>query len=237
MSIIENAVAFALKIAADDNHGYDQAKRWGPDYDCSSLVITSFKQAGVPLTCTYTGNMRADMLQHGFADITFRINRESGEGLKRGDVLLNNIHHTALYIGDGRIVQASINENGTVTGGQPGDQTGREIATRGYYNYPWDCVLRYVGADSPSAGTRPVRTWTPALLQYKPGRALQVGPDVSAAQALLACRGYELDIDGEYGPASAAAVTNFQKSTGLLADGECGPDTWAELLKIDGGDA
>lgn len=237
MSIIENAVAFALKIAADDNHGYDQAKRWGPDYDCSSLVITSFKQAGVPLTCTYTGNMRADMLQHGFADITFRINRASGEGLKRGDVLLNNIHHTALYIGNGRIVQASINENGAVTGGQPGDQTGREIATRGYYNYPWDCVLRYVGADSPSAGTRPVRTWTPALLQYKPGRALQTGSDVSAAQALLVCRGCALDIDGEYGPASAAAVTNFQKNAGLLADGECGPDTWARLLKIDGGDA
>ncbi len=237
MSIIENAVAFALKIAADDSHGYDQFQRWGPDYDCSSLVITSFKQAGVPLTCTYTGNMRADMLQHGFADITFRIKRESGEGLKRGDVLLNNIHHTALYIGNGRIVQASINENGAVTGGQTGDQTGREIATRGYYNYPWDCVLRYVGADSNSAEAQPARMWTPALLQYKPGRALQVGSDVSAAQALLACRGYELDIDGEYGPASAAAVTSFQKNAGLLADGECGQDTWAQLMKIDGGDA
>lgn len=236
MSIIENAVAFALKIAADDSHGYDQAQRWGPDYDCSSLVITSFKQAGVPLTCTYTGNMRADMLQHGFADVTLLIKRASGEGLKRGDVLLNNIHHTALYIGNGRVVQASINENGAVTGGQTGDQTGREIATRGYYNYPWDCVLRYVGADSASAEAQPARTWTPGLLQYKPGRALQVGPDVSAAQALLACRGYELDIDGEYGPASAAAVTSFQENAGLLADGECGPDTWAELLKIDGGD-
>ena len=27
----------------------------------------------------------------------------------------------------------------------PGDQTGREISVRSYYNYPWDDILRYVG--------------------------------------------------------------------------------------------
>ena len=56
MNIIENAVARAKEIAADDSHGYDQANRWGPDYDCSSLVIDCFKRAGLSLSCTYTGN-------------------------------------------------------------------------------------------------------------------------------------------------------------------------------------
>jgi len=40
---------------------------------------------------------------------------------------------------------------GTAHGGQPGDQTGKEILIRSYRNYPWDCVLRY--KDSGSAAT------------------------------------------------------------------------------------
>lgn len=48
-----------------------------------------------------------------------------------------------MYIGDGQEVEASINEFGGVTGGQPGDQTGWEFTVRSYRNYPWDCVLRY----------------------------------------------------------------------------------------------
>lgn len=143
MDVIESAAAYAQNIAEDDSHGYDQAGRWGPDYDCSSLVISAFRKAGVPLSCTYTGNMRGDMLRCGFEDVTGSVDLNTGAGLERGDVLLNHVHHTSLYIGGGQLVQASINEHGTTTGGQTGDQTGREICTRGYYNYPWDCVLRY----------------------------------------------------------------------------------------------
>ena len=70
--------------------------------------------------------------------------------MRRGDVLLNHVHHTAMYIGNGQLVQASINEKGTATGGQSGDQKqlwGQrgEINIRSYYNYPWNCVLRYTG--------------------------------------------------------------------------------------------
>ena len=65
------------------------------------------------------------------------------ENLKKGDVLLNEKHHTAIYIGDGKLVHASINEKGTISGGKTGDQTGKEICVRSYYDYPWDLVLRY----------------------------------------------------------------------------------------------
>lgn len=150
----EEAAAFAQVFAADDAHGYDQANRWGtPDTDCSALVILAYKTAGVPLTCTYTGNMRPDMLAHGFRDVTGKIDLATGAGLQRGDVLLHEIKHTALYIGDGKIVNASGNEYGKATGGQPGDQTGREIAVVGYYNFPWQYVLRYYGktGDEPPA--------------------------------------------------------------------------------------
>lgn len=151
--VIESAVEWAVGIAEDNSHGYDQDSRWGTDYDCSSLVISAFEQAGVKVKtggATYTGNMRSVFLKYGFSDVTDNINLSNGSGLKRGDVLLNTSHHTALVVTDGgsTIVNASINEKGKTTGGKPGDQTGKEIYTRGYYNYPWNCVLRYTSDDS-----------------------------------------------------------------------------------------
>ncbi len=147
----EKAVTWAIGIANDDSHGYDQgANRWKQDYDCSALVIQAWEQAGAPVRtagATYTGNMKRIFLANGFADVTKSVNLATGAGLQRGDVLLKEAHHTAMSIGSGQIVQASINEKGTTTGGQVGDQTGREIWTRSYYNYTggWDCVLRYTG--------------------------------------------------------------------------------------------
>ena len=96
MGVINNAVTRALEIAADDSHGYDQTSRWAPDYDCSSLVISAYRTAGVPLSCTYTGNMRGDMMRCGFEDVTGSVDLSTGAGLERGDVLLNLVHRAAL---------------------------------------------------------------------------------------------------------------------------------------------
>lgn len=149
--IIEKAVTWALQVAQDPAHGYDQTNRWGPDYDCSSLLISAWQQAGVQVKtagATYTGNMLPAFLRCGFEDITAEVNLSTGAGLQRGDVLLNVQHHTAMCIGSGKIVHASINERGGATGGKTGDQTGREICVRSYYKYSkgWDKVLRYVGS-------------------------------------------------------------------------------------------
>ena len=103
MGVIQNAVSWAIGIANDDSHGYDQNNRWGPDYDCSSLVISAYKHAGVPLTCTYTGDMLSDMLSHGFRSIGLTAEK------RIGDVLLAVAGvHTAIYIWNNQLVQASI---------------------------------------------------------------------------------------------------------------------------------
>ena len=154
MSIIEKAVNWIIGIANDNTHGYDQGSRWSPDYDCSSLVISAWKQAGVNLTCTYTGNMYANMVNKGFSDITSQVNLATGSGLVRGDVLLNVSSHTAMYIGNGQICEATGNESGGIIGGQTGDQTGREICINSYRNYPWNYVLRYVAEDGGSRETQ-----------------------------------------------------------------------------------
>lgn len=234
-TVIQSAVAWARGIAADDAHGYDQTNRWGVDYDCSSFVISAFKAAGVPLECTYTGNMRGDMLRRGFIDVTATVNLSNGAGVAAGDVLLNYTRHTALALGGGRIVQASINERGTVTNGLPGDQTGREICERAYYNYPWDCVLRYGGNDGAAAeetgrGLAPSYWYNLSLPLLKPG---MTDSTVNTVQHLLrAYSCYSGDITGIMDAATVEAVKAYQTAHGLDTDGEVGKNTWSKLLTI-----
>ena len=150
-NVIKKAVEFAVAIANDNSHGYDQIHRWGEeDYDCSGLVIESWEEAGVPVKtkgATYTGNMKKVFLENGFEEVIGKVNVANGDGLAYGDVLLKEGSHVAMYIGNGQIVHASINEKGTVKGGKEGDQTGKEICTRSYYNKPWNSVLRYKEAE------------------------------------------------------------------------------------------
>ena len=130
----------------DVSLGYSQSDRWnirpGGNADCSSLVIHALQEAGFATgSATYTGNLSAQLTARGWQRI-------SANGSPRaGDILLNDVHHVAVYLGNGLVAQASSSEYGTAYG-KPGDQTGRETNIRGYYNYPWNCYLRYVGVQS-----------------------------------------------------------------------------------------
>ena len=233
MNKIGAAVELARCMAADGKHGYDQSHRWGPDYDCSSLLITVWEQVGVPVRAggaTYTGNMREVFLRCGFADVTSEVSLGDGRGLVAGDVLLNHRNHTAMMVDKYNLVQARINELGTVTGGQTGDQNGGEIAVRSYYNFPWDCVLRYKendGEEGKKAEEETVQLRGLPLL-----RRGSRGDAVRAAQYLLLCRGLALPkyrADGDYGKETEDAVKEFQRLKRLEADGECGALTWVAL--------
>ena len=227
MSVIENAIAWALEIAGDASHGYDQTSRWGPDYDCSSFVISAFKKAGLPLTATYTGNMKYDFLRNGFYVV-------ADGSLVRGDVLLHEQNHTALYLGDGMLVQASINEKGTIKGGVSGDQTGREIGVRTYYDYPWDFVLRYgVGVAENAttttvSKTETVNTKIPTILEGNTGSAVLSMQLLLIHKWAISC-GPD-GADGDFGTNTDTALRRFQNQRGLAADGVCGPATWAALI-------
>lgn len=156
-SIIESAIEWAVGIAHDDSHGYDQEDRWGLDYDCSSLVIQAYEQAGCLVKtngATYTGNMEENFVESGFKSMRYT----KGMTLIAGDVLLRT-GHTALYIGEGMIVSAHINELGEVVGGETGDQTGHEIDVSTFSSSGnWTTVLRL-----PVAGTD-----TPDTRNFKP---------------------------------------------------------------------
>lgn len=140
-SVVENAISWAVAIANDNSHGYSQQSRWGPDYDCSSFVITAFKNAGVDTgSATYTGNMRSQFTAHGFRWIPWS-SIGGVSNLQRGDILLNEKTHTEIYLGNNQNVGAHSNRGYP----QTGDQTGTEVSVSGYYYHPWDGVLRYAG--------------------------------------------------------------------------------------------
>jgi N-acetylmuramoyl-L-alanine amidase len=61
-----------------------------------------------------------------------------------------------------------------------------------------------------------------------------VGDDVTELQRHLLEIGYNAGrLDGHFGRITAAALMSFQRDTGLLADGVCGPQTLRALRQID----
>lgn len=143
MANIMKAVSFMINTANDNTHGYDQKHRNGPDYDCSSLVGTALHEAGFNVSpYSWTGNLEAQLRECGFGDCR--------APWLAGDVHLKTNHHVCMSVNSFQIAQASINEKGTTTGGKTGDQTGKEIWIRDYYEYSggWDVHLRYKGQNT-----------------------------------------------------------------------------------------
>jgi len=165
-------------------HGYSQEERWGNssrgackvqceghestflkgDRDCSSAVCDSWQEAliGTPYEgalagATYTGNMRSVFTGSGLFEW-----KPMSFTAQRGDIYLSEANHTAMCVDDGRgsygydaLAEFSINENGGITGGQPGDQTARESYIHGYYDFPWDGILHYNGKADGSQPSKP----------------------------------------------------------------------------------
>lgn len=137
--VVSAYAKWMAEIALDDSHGYDQLYREGEygDYDCSALTIAALQKAGIDTAWAWsTRDMRAALTSTEFEWIP------SLSDLQYGDILLAEGHHAAVYLGDGRLVEAWANEFNGAVGGKPGDQTGEEIRIRSYYDYPWSGILR-----------------------------------------------------------------------------------------------
>lgn len=179
MSKATEAVKLIEQIAADNSHGYQWGGNGPIDFDCSGLINFVWTQVGVPVNKEVrntTRTMRIYYLKHGFSDVTASANLQNGTGLQTGDVLVNTENHTAMYVGSGKIVQARSNLDG-----KQGDSSGQEIRKQAYYNYPWNCVLRF---KEPIPSENPEATTDASQNESKPvtdGEVLVVEAQASAA--------------------------------------------------------
>lgn len=124
--LAEATASFMEKIAIDDSHGYSQPRRGGnPDYDCSSAVFFAVKAAGAPVKggpfTTYT--MGPALTAAGFRHMTWSGDwRNSRTELRRGDIVVNPVAHTEVYVGGGLFAAARHAYPSGIDDGHPGDQ-------------------------------------------------------------------------------------------------------------------
>ena len=89
-------------------------------------------------------------------------------------------------------------------------------------------VTRYQGTMRLSKdGTVGPQTWGALVPVVRFGAK---GAAVTALQGVLNDRGFPVAVDGEFGPATRAAVTAAQTKGCLVQDGSAGPDTWRYLV-------
>ncbi len=146
---VQKMVQRAEEIAADPQYGYSQkppSGRWGPDFDCSSLMYDIADDAGYSVgigrdKVRFTGTMLKDFEKAGFQILPFA--NVGISDLKIGDILLNLALHAEIYVGDGQSIGALSSESGGYIG-ESGDQTDQEIEKHPVITFDkgWDYVLR-----------------------------------------------------------------------------------------------
>ena len=108
--------------------------------------------------------------------------------------------------------------------------TDRDIACKEVRNDAgrkrWQCTRSARPCARDGQGTTVVET--PEYPGYVLRRGAS-GDDVKTLQRLLDDAGYKVDIDGDYGRKTRAAVRQFQKDEAIKVDGIVGPQTWERI--------
>ena len=168
MRLNEIAAEIHRRMCEDDRFGYSWEERYGAtwetwsiggrdyrikvgDYDCSSSTITAWSVAlqGTPWEgaldgATYTGNMSDVFCGSGlFERMPMSFLAEPG------DLYLDDSNHVAMCQSQYPDVlsEFSWGDNGAY-GNVRGDQSGWEASVHGYYDYPWQCILHFVGGEA-----------------------------------------------------------------------------------------
>lgn len=227
-------------------------------FDCSSLVCTAFyyafmkngliKQARyLKENCSYTGNM-LKMQNAGFEIVAK--NQTAHANMIRGDIELNSTHHTALAVDSNRIVHARSSEGTTDTK----DNSGNEIRVQNWYLYShgWTHRLRFTGKGidfsglTNTTGSKPTTTTTTTskgagyMFEPKLVKLGSEGTSVLLLQEILISRGFNgkngkaLTLSRKADANTIYALKQYQKSRNgvLVVDGECGENTWKDLIAI-----
>lgn len=209
---------------------------WTGPWDCAEYTSwLAYQTYGIVYGCgttdldradPYSGHWASEAQTRGIAVSASQAAVTPGAFLVRVPVTgtVKRIGHVAIAIGDGQVYEAA--------GAQLGVRIGPVAGRR------WDLGVLLPGVDYTGNGAPPgptaiavppvPRAMEPLVLrQQSPARF-----DERVVEVQLALKERGIDpgkIDGQFGPATEAAVFSFQIAKGLLPDGEVGPITGAAL--------
>lgn len=183
-------------------------------FDCAGFVLNEMQLAGVPLYgqgASTQWNTPSNWVAKG--EISTMPRDLVSVIYKRKD---DKMSHTGLSMGDGNggVIHCSttVKRGNAYTDNSPWTHWG---IPRGLYTTD---ELRKAGIDVAEDDNIPTL------------RRGSQGDEVADLQTILNARyGADLEVDGNFGKATEAAVKAFQKSHGLTADGVVGAKTWKAL--------
>jgi hypothetical protein len=137
-------------------------------------------------------------------------------------------------------VNSAKNSGSGGSSGSGGGNKGSSGGGGGSYGYTWS---PYAGGPVYTNGKAGWGNNTDKTIDFVGDNAMDVskvtqvlnrgdtGTDVKALQISLQKQGYNVSVDGSFGPETEAAVKQYQKDNGLAQDGKVGPATKAEFKK------
>lgn len=128
---VEKFIQIMVALCNDNSHGYSQANRWGPDFDCSSSIIYSLRMAGFSINANSTHDLGAALQSAGWVRVS---------SPQRGDIMLDPSSHVELSLGGGTSAGFHNNRGHPETGDQTGTEASVGTSWRSYPQY-W----RYAG--------------------------------------------------------------------------------------------
>lgn len=124
--------------------------------------------------------------------------------------------HVGVYIGNGMVIEERGHTYGTVK---------TRVSERPWEKWLKHPYLTYISKPVPD--TKPVDMCFPTLPVLRIGMKCD---EVKRLQAVLNTYGYDLKVDGSFGPKTDEAAKDFQKSHGIENDGVVGTATWTALM-------
>lgn len=202
--------ALEKNYASTKNPNYKNSAKYGSKWigynvsDCSGLFVWAFKKYGQKIYHgsntiwnSYTTNKCT--LKNG--------KRTDNKNIKPGSAVFKtkdgNRHHIALYIGNGKVIEAKSSYYGVVESSisewdEIGELKGVEYTDMSEFLYP---VLKIGNS----------------------------GFDVRCLQECLVKLGYQITVDGKFGPKTEDALKKYQTRNNLNPDGIAGTKTWEAI--------
>lgn len=240
--VIADTIKFALWIAGDNNFHYGHGKEahhngcyfcgtqpkskknagivdWKKTYCCNPFVGAVWAHGGcVPaaLKLCRLGSSWTFSKGKGYdaSKLFDNLGKPAKKNLKKGYVLCSDTH-VALYIGDGKIVEAA-----------HGDDNKR-------HSESWNSSIRVTTlTDSRYNSFKRVHRFNGSVNTTAYIGFGEVSDRVALLQSFLKWYGFDIASDRYFGEATVKAVQEFQAENGLVVDGKVGEKTLKKMSEV-----